>query len=40
MIRQTTQILARSRNTLMYDLAGVVALAAMTVGMLFLPGVI
>ncbi|MEX3015119.1 hypothetical protein [Gymnodinialimonas hymeniacidonis] len=40
MIHQATQILARSRNTLMYDLAGVVALAAITVGMLFLPGAI
>ena len=40
MIRQTRQILARSRSTLMYDLAGVVALAAMTVGMFFMPGVI
>ncbi len=39
MIRQTTQILSRSRTTLMYDLTGVVALAAMTIGMLFLPGV-
>ncbi len=40
MIRQITQILARSRDTLMYDLAGVVALAAMTLGMLHLPGVV
>lgn len=40
MIAQATQILARSRDTLMYDLAGVVALAVMTVGMLYLPGLI
>lgn len=40
MIAQASQILARSRDTLMYDLAGVVALAAMTVGMLYLPGLI
>ena len=40
MITQATQILARSRDTLMYDLAGVVALAVMTVGMLYLPGLI
>ncbi|WP_255598759.1 hypothetical protein [Hasllibacter sp. MH4015] len=40
MIRQATQILARSRDTLMYDLAGVVALAGMTVALLHLPGLI
>ncbi|WP_461425614.1 hypothetical protein [Gymnodinialimonas sp.] len=40
MIAQAAQILARSRDTLMYDLAGVVALAVMTVGMLHLPGLI
>lgn len=40
MIAQATQILARSRDTLMYDLAGVVALAVMTVGMLYLPGLV
>lgn len=40
MIVQATQILARSRDTLMYDLAGVVALAVMTVGMLYLPGLV
>lgn len=40
MIRQTRQILARSRETLMYDLAGVVALALFTVGLLHLPGAI
>lgn len=40
MIRQTSQILARSRDTLMYDLAGVVALAALTVGLLHLPGLV
>lgn len=40
MIAQATQILARSRDTLMYDLAGVVALVVMTVGMLHLPGLI
>lgn len=37
MISQATQILARSRDTLMYDLAGVFALAVMTVGLLHLP---
>lgn len=39
MIRQTSQILARSRDTLMYDLAGVVALAGMTLVLLYLPNV-
>ena len=38
MINQASQILARSRNTLMYDLGGVVALVALTVGLLHLPG--
>lgn len=38
MIAQATQILARSRNTLMYDLGGVVALVVVTVGLLHLPG--
>ncbi|WP_257892146.1 hypothetical protein [Gymnodinialimonas phycosphaerae] len=40
MIAQATQILAQSRDTLMYDLGGVVALAALTMGMLYLPGLI
>jgi len=40
MITQAAQILARSRDTLMYDLVGVVALAVMTVGLLYLPGLI
>lgn len=38
MIDQATQILARSRDTLMYDVAGVAALVVMTVGLLHLPG--
>lgn len=38
MITQASQILTRSRNTLMYDLGGVVALVVMTVGLLHLPG--
>lgn len=40
MIQQATQVIARSRDTLMYDFAGVVALAAMTLGMLYLPGLV
>lgn len=40
MITQAAQILARSRETLMYDFGGVVALAVMTIGMLYLPGLI
>lgn len=40
MIRQATQILARSRDTLMYDVGGVVALALMTIALLHLPGMI
>ena len=37
MVRQAKQILVRSRDTLFYDLAGVVALAVFTVGLLHLP---
>jgi hypothetical protein len=40
MTRQITTILSRSRDTLLYDLAGVFALAALTVGVLHLPGLI
>ncbi len=40
MIRQTSQILARSADTLMYDLGGVLALAVLTVAMLHLPGLV
>jgi hypothetical protein len=40
MIAQAKQIVVRSRETLMYDLAGVLALAAMTMGMLLLPGLV
>lgn len=40
MIAQAKQIVLRSRETLMYDLAGVVALAGMTMGMLLLPGLV
>lgn len=38
MIRQATQILARSRDTLLYDVGGVMALAGMTIVLLHLPG--
>jgi hypothetical protein len=40
MAKQVTQILTRSRDTLMYDLAGVATLALMTVGLLHLPGLV
>ncbi len=40
MTRQITTILSKSRDTLLADLAGVFALAAMTVGFLHLPGLI
>ncbi|MEJ6394710.1 hypothetical protein V8J82_15700 [Gymnodinialimonas sp. 2305UL16-5] len=38
MIRQTTEILTRSRATLMSDLLGLAALAAMTLAILYVPG--
>ena len=38
MFSQIRQILETSRDTLLYDLAGVLALGVMTVGMLHLPG--
>jgi hypothetical protein len=40
MIRQASQILARSRDTLMYDTGGVLALVVLTVALLYLPGLI
>ena len=40
MVRQASQILARSRDTLLYDLAGVVALAVFTIGLLYLSGLV
>ena len=40
MIRQAALILARSRDTLLYDVGGVVALAAVTVALLHLPGLV
>lgn len=38
MTKQISQILIRSRDTLMYDLAGVFTLAVFTIGLLHLPG--
>ncbi len=40
MITQASHILARSRDTLMYDVGGVLALVVLTVGLLHLPGLI
>ncbi len=40
MISQILQILKTSRDTLLYDFAGVLALGVMTIGMLHLPGLI
>lgn len=40
MISQIRQILKASRDTLLYDFAGVLALGVMTIGMLHLPGLI
>jgi hypothetical protein len=38
MFSQIRQILETSRDTLLYDFAGVLALGAMTIGLLHLPG--
>lgn len=40
MLSQIKQILSTSRDTLLYDFAGVLALGVMTIGMLHLPGLI
>ncbi len=40
MITQAARILARSRDTLLYDSIGVLLLAGLTVGLFHLPGLI
>lgn len=40
MIAQIRSTLSRSRDTLLFDLAGVLTLAVLTVGMLHLPGLV
>ncbi|WP_274379253.1 hypothetical protein [Rhodophyticola sp. CCM32] len=40
MITQTRHILARSRDTLLYDSIGVLLLAGLTVGLFHLPGLV
>lgn len=40
MFSQIRQILETSRDTLLFDFAGVLALGAMTVGLLHLPGLV
>ncbi len=40
MINQVRRILETSRDSLLYDFAGVLALGVMTVGLLHLPGLV
>ena len=40
MMTQIRDILRKSRDSLLYDSAGVLVLAAMTVGLLHLPGLV
>lgn len=40
MFAQIKTIVTRSRDTLLYDFAGVLSLAGLTIGLLHLPGLI